>query len=676
MSSSSKMIAYLSITLAVTSAFAGSTTINVSPDGISPAQALETLRGKGGTICVAKGLYSLEAPLVHTKEHSNVKWVGEDGAVLSGGMKVDGWRDAGDGTWLAPFDGCVEELWVNGRRADCSRLPKSGKGVDSYLKIADASCEPAADGKSGFVLTVKFNDPAVNAIVGGRDVWLSAVHKWTFFRTRISKATRNADGTVTVVAHQPFKWSYKWTPETALLFFENAGSDSLAEGEWLCDSAKRELRYRPRTGERIGETTIIVPRPGMDRLIIFDGNPAKGEYVDNVSFRNIGLEYTAPSSEKGFTAIRPHQAASRSSGAVTGQGIRNARFTRCRIAHTGNYAVRMSEGCVSNRFTECTMEDLGAGGMWIGALRAKVPPSTIGNNRWNSAPYGRRIITELLPESTAFNAIENCTIRNGGRFNPEGTGIVLTHASDTRVIHCDIHDLYYSGVSVGWVWGFTGSVAQRNEIAFNRIYDLGKGIMSDMGGVYTLGTSFGTRVHDNVIYDVNSYSYGGWGLYNDEGSEGVVMERNLVYNTTDGSYHQHFGANNLIRNNIFAWNRMTGAVRTQRDVVFKVPCSTELVNNIILVDGTPLTIKGVQRVGGVWAGNLWYDVSGKKPDFGVGGWNEWRESGREVLGEYADPLFVDAKKHDFRLKKGSPAFRLGFKEWDFSAAGRRSAAQN
>lgn len=673
--STSKAIAYLSAMLAVSAASASGTTIDVSPDGISPAQALEALRGKGGTIRVAKGLYSLESPLVHTKEHSNVKWIGEDGAVLSGGIKVDGWRDAGDGTWLAPFDGLAEELWVNGRRADCSRLPKSGNGVGSYLKIADASCEPEADGKPGFVLTVKFSDPAAAAVVGGKDIWLSAVHKWTFFRTRISEATRNADGSVTVVAHQPFRWSYKWTPETALLFFENVGVDGLAEGEWFCDSAKGELRYRPRSGEKIGEATVIVPRQGMDRLIVFDGNPAKGEYVDRVSFHNIGLEYTAPSSEKGFTAIKPHQAASRSSGTVSGQGVRNAMFTRCRIAHTGNYAVRMSEGCVSNRFTECTMEDLGAGGIWLGAMRAKIPPSTAGDRRWNSAPYGRRIITETLPESTAFNAIENCTIRNGGRFNPEGTGVVLTHVSDTRVVHCDIYDLYYSGVSVGWVWGFTGSVAQRNEIAFNRIYDLGKGVMSDMGGVYTLGTSFGTRVHDNVIHDVDSYSYGGWGLYNDEGSEGVVMERNLVYNTTDGSYHQHFGANNLIRNNILAWNRITGAVRTQRAVVFKVPCSTELVNNIILVDETPLTTKGVQGVGGIWAGNLWYDVSGKQPDFGVGGWDKWQASGRETLGEYADPMFVNARKFDFRLRKESPAFRLGFKEWDFTTAGRRTSAQ-
>ena len=102
----------------------------------------------------------------------------------------------------------------------------------------------------------------------------------------------------------------------------------------------------------------------------------------------------------------------------------------------------------------------------------------------------RRVITTLAPRSTAFNRLENCLIRGGGKFNPEGTGVALTHVSDSKVANCEICDFMYTGVSVGFEWGFIGSVAQRNEIAFNKIYDLGKGVMSDMGGVYTLGTSY------------------------------------------------------------------------------------------------------------------------------------------------------------------------------------------
>jgi hypothetical protein len=317
--------------------------------------------------------------------------------------------------------------------------------------------------------------------------------------------------------------------------------------------------------------------------------------------------------------------------------------------------MELEKGSVSNRIDRCEFSDLGAGGLKIGGP-----------------------ITDKSDQQTRANQITDCHIHDGGKLFASAVGVWIGQSPDNRVTHNLIDNFFYTGISIGWTWGYGPTMATNNVVAFNHVHHIGVKsdgdgpILSDMGGIYTLGMQPGTKIINNLWHDIAGIQYGGWGIYFDEGSSSILAISNVVYRTTHGGFHQHYGATNMVWNNIFAFGRDQQLQRTRPEA----HPSFSFQTNIVYFDSGSL-------LAGDWSGdkyninwNTYFDTrlvaKSDSMTFAGATLDQWRHRGHDTNSLIADPQFVAPQNADFGLKPGSSALPLGFQPINMDAVGPRS----
>jgi len=580
------------------------------------------------------GVHRIDAPLSIGVCPHPVAFVPAKGAhpVISGGVPLTGWEEDGD-RWRCKVpegpDGqpvAIDFLFVDGERAIRARTPdKGGYGIAAFI---DKSVE-GADSASYEFRVDSAGRKALASIAPDEKPMAMIYRKW---EVSLRPLESWDEGSFSLGGTRFPHWIMPIGG--AKYYLENYMAALDAPGEWLLHT-DGYIYYIPKEGQTLAKAEFTIPV--THKLLRIEGTPQ--EKVQDISFTGIAFEHTGYGPE-GWR--ESHQAASKTEAAVEASYADRIVFDRCTFSHLSEYALWLGAGCHSCRVTTTLFRDLGAGGIRIG-----IPTWKKGDD---------------VPDQ---NIISNNILREGGRVFPSGVGILMMHSADNLILHNEIFDFGYTGISVGWVWGFADSPSKRNEIAYNHIHHLGWGLLSDMGAIYTLGKSEGTVIHHNLIHDIYSSSYGGWGLYTDEGSSDILLENNVVYGTKHGGFHQHYGLNNTLRNNIFAWGIEQQLQFTRADEEW----AFDFTGNIVLMDAGKL-IGGRAAVSPMYkiSKNLYYDMRGKAPEFPAGPWDDW-EGFFEPGAIYGNPMFTNPYEGDFSFTSMRNAKRIGFTPIDISSAG-------
>ncbi len=658
-------------------------------------------RSKPVVVQVSQGSYYLDKALQLSPEDSGtkeapMKWQTENGKavrILGGKPLSLNWQKFNAKIWQAKVTDCekIDQLFVNEKRQILARYPNYNPD-ELYFCGAGATWTRMKQWKNPETAYIH----ALHAAKwGGGHIKLERDKNGQLYERMISIDTTTQGNAARL--------------NDTLRFAENVFEELDSPGEWFYDQKSSILYYQPAAGVDLRSAKVeAVYNP---HLITVEGTRVKP--VKFIEFDGFTVTGASPTWEK-TTDHLPNGGdfVVHRGGAVTLRGTEDCKISNCKFAELGGNAVFIDaynrrtvvQGNVirnvgANAIAVCGASETMRGDQFFKVLDETFKAGRLVRNKWATPKGWYGLPTDLTPGPKTENYPSECLISDNlitvvGELEKQTSGVLMSMTMNNTVSHNTMFKLPRAGICLNdGAWG--GHV-----IEYNDVYDTVRET-ADHGPFNSWGKDrYWTWADHNGDHSKNPdakkyalidaitptiirhnrfahplHSTHSWGIDLDDGSTNYKIYNNL---TLGCAVKLREGFNRTVENNVFI---SSGENTPGKHVCFSK--NEDIYRRNVVVNFNSDC---------VWRGIHHYPKQMKEIDYNCyftphryPKWltngrgkrrgqdlKSWQKEGMEVHSVIADPMFVDAANGDYRVKSGSPALKLGFKNFRMDQFGVKS----
>ena len=612
---------------------------------------VEARKTKGNVVVnLLEGNYYLNQPIVFTPDDSRkegktltITNFKNQKVTISGGIVLRNikWKEYKNGIWQAKVtqDVIFDELFVNGQLQRMARYPNYDSTAHYFGGTADdvLSKERVAHWKSP---------------EGG---YVHALHPCEWGDVHYIITGKNDKGELALEGG--WQNNRKMGMHQKYRFVENIFEELDTVNEWFYDKKAKTLYYYPPKGMDL--KTAKFETPQIAHLVEFKGsetNPVKNITIEGLTLTETlrtFMQNKEPLLRSDWTIYR--------GGAVFYDGAVNCSLKNCTLNNLGGNAIFFNNYNRHCEVSGCLISEIGASALcFVGDPNAVRSPSFEYNQ---FVPLDQ---IDRTPGPKTNNYPSECKVFDNLMFNlglveKQSAGVELSMCQSITVSHNTIYDVPRAGINVSeGTWG--GHIIEYNDV-FNTVKESG-----DHGSFNSWGRDRywhpDKRVLDSIVENNFDLALAdvvkpiilrnnrmrcdhGWDIDLDDGSSNYIICNNLCLN---GGIKLREGVNRVVKNNIMVNNTFHPHVwfRNSNDV-FRY--------NIVSTGYLPVHIV-------VWGKEVDYNSFPDSTSLKAA-----RERGTDKHSVCGKPNFINPLAGDFRLKEGSVAFSIGFKNFAMDSFG-------